>query len=84
MKTTKIINAKQNDGPKDIQELIKYFGTYCISSSEEIAQDIQTFTDPLELAAYIDTKQKQGFISDVFEPEHIDYTIVQKTHQTGH
>ncbi|MBE0515122.1 hypothetical protein [Sulfurimonas sp.] len=75
MKITKIINAKTDQGPKEIQELVKMFGTYCISSSEEITQEIQEFTNPLRLADYLDEKQKQGLIADVDEPEHIDYII---------
>ncbi|TKI69370.1 hypothetical protein FCU45_07595 [Sulfurimonas crateris] len=75
MKITKIINAKTDQGSEEIQELIKYFGTYCISSSEKIAQEIQEFINPLRLAEYLDEKQKQGLITDVDELEHIDCIV---------
>lgn len=77
MRITKIINAKTDLEPKEIQELVKMFGTYCVSSSEEIAQEIKGFTNPLRLADYLDEKQKQVLIADVDvdEPEHIDYIV---------
>ena len=36
---------------------------------------MQNFKSPLLLADYIDDKQKQGLISDIHEPEHMDYIV---------
>lgn len=71
-KVTKIINA-HTDG--ELKELIKAFGTYCVVSSDDIAKEMQSFTSPLLLADYVDAKQKQGLISDIHEPEHINYIV---------
>lgn len=74
MKTTKVVIATTDD-KTELGELIRAFGTYYVSSTEDVAQNMMQFDNADDLADFIDAEQRKGVIKDVHDPEHFDYLL---------
>ena len=67
---TKIIMAK-HDG--ELSELIKTFGTYYITSTDEINKEIQTYDCPIKLSEYLDYLFQNNLSKEVSECANTDF-----------
>lgn len=67
---TKIIMA-QHDG--ELSELIKAFGTFYITSTDEINREIQKYDCPLKLSEYLDYLFENNLSEEIDECENIDF-----------
>ena len=67
---TKIIMAK-NDG--ELSELIKLFGTFYITSTDEINKEIQSYDCPIKLSKYLDYLFDNKLSKEVGETKQVDF-----------
>lgn len=73
-KITKVVIAT-TDNQTELGELLRAFGTYYVSSTEETAQEMMQFNSVIALGKFIDEEQRKGSIKDVHEPKHYDYLL---------
>ena len=75
---TKIIIGK-SDG--ELSELIKLFGTFYFTSTDEINKKIQTYDCPIKLSDYMDELKKDNLITEISECANTDfvYDLSDKT-----
>ncbi|MDQ1338637.1 MAG: hypothetical protein QG617_1604 [Campylobacterota bacterium] len=73
-KITKVVIASTDD-KSNFGELVRAFGTYYVSSTEDVAQEMMQFDSVIALGKFIDAEQRKGVIKDVHEPEHYDYLL---------